>query len=177
MSVKVGDSTVFALEFELAGPSARTWNETWGRLWLWIGGSAVGNLEEIEMIQIGLDSLRETAGDERTQASKALQYLCGEDALNFVMEARYGEEERLITHSLPESDECLASVEVLPRRTGPFFDGWEAILLECDPLERLLYRREGKETLEAVWPTGSFAKVVSETNAAFERLVRAKLKQ
>jgi len=176
MAERVGDRSVFAIEFEVSDYQPRTWNECWGRLWLWVGSNAVGNLDEIEMIQTGLDSLKETALDERRQASEALQGLRGEDALDAVMKARYDEEEWRAAHPLPVLDECLASVEVLPRLTGPFFDGWEAILLDCGESERLLYRREGAETLEAVWPTGTFAGIVSDSNAAFESYAREIIK-
>ena len=177
MAERVGDRSVFAIGFEFSGFKARTWNEHWGRLWLSVGGATVGNLDEIEMIQTGLDSLRETACEEWEPASEALQGLSAEDSLNAVMNRRYGEEELLGAFSLSVSDECLASVEVLPRRTGPFFDGWEAILLNCGVSERFIWRCEGKETSEVLWPTGTFARVVGETCAAFEGLARAKLSQ
>jgi hypothetical protein len=177
MAERIGDPSVFAIEFEISDFKARMWNEHWGRLWLWVGGGIVGNLDEFEMIQTGLDSLLATAREERDRASEALQGLSAEDALNAVMNAGYGEEESRDAHSLSVSEGCLAAVEVLPRLTAYFFDGWEAILLECGVSKRFVYRHEGKETFEVLLPTGAFAQVVGEACAAFERLARAKLNQ
>jgi hypothetical protein len=39
----------------------------------------------------------------------------------------------------------LARYEVLPRLTGPFFDGWDAVLIEAGEEERFIFRQEGAE--------------------------------
>ena len=174
---RVGDRWTFALEFEITiEPRTRAWNEWWGSLWLWADGHLVGRPSEVEMIQTGLGSLHGTASENWGVASFTLSALSPSEALDAVMWARYGEEKlRPVRINFQEMDTLLC-LEVLPRSTGPFFDGWEAIILEEGTRERFIYRQEGMEVAEATWPKGTFRSVVGEAQNDFERVARSILK-
>jgi hypothetical protein len=177
--MRVGDRWMFALEFEIRGePRARAWNEWWGSLLLWADGHLVGKPYEVEMIQTGLDSLRETANGNRAPASLILSAFSPKEALDAVMWAHYDgkKEHRPLKLSL-ESEVALLPLEILPSLTGPFFDGWEAIILEDRATERFVFRQEGAEAAEAIWPLGTFRRVVGEAQSDFERIARSILKE
>ena len=140
-SRRIGNRWTFALEFEIQADAPRLWNESWGSLWLWVGGHLVGRPYETEMVQIGLDSLNETAGENRASASRILSACSPSEALQAVMWARYGGQDSVHVKASAVDDEALFPLEVLPRRTGLFFDGWEAILVDEGPIERFVYRR------------------------------------
>jgi hypothetical protein len=171
---RIGDRWTFALKFEIHGDPPATWNEWWGSLWIWVEGHLVGKPHETEMVLTGLDSLQESAREDRVPASSILSGRSSKDALDAVMWARYGGDDPSPVNSSTK-EESLFSLEILPRRTGPFFDGWEAILLEQGATQRFVYRQEGADVREAVWPQGTFCHVVGDARAEFERLARSML--
>jgi hypothetical protein len=172
---RIGNRWTFALEFEILGDPPATWNEWWGSLWLWVEGRLVGRPHETEMVLTGLDSLVEVARENRTPASSILSACSSKEALEAVMWARYGGDGPPPVRLPMTNEESLFSVEVLPRRAGPFFDGWEAILVEEGATQRFVYRQEGAEVAEAVWPQGTFSRVVGDARTEFERLARSML--
>lgn len=170
---RVGDRWIFALEFDIQGDLPRAWNEMLGSLWLWTRGHLVGTPYEIETIKTGLDSLQEAATEDREPASRILSKCNGREALEKVMWARYGEDHDLPPGMAAVDKEALFSLEVLPRRTGPFFDGWEAILVEDGAGERFIYRHEETAVVEAVWPKGMFRRVIDQAITEFEGLAQS----
>ena len=56
-------------------------------------------------------------------------------------------------------------VAVLPRRTGPFFNHWQAVLVEHD--NAFIFREEQREVCEGAWPLGTFRDGVSRTKLEF----------
>lgn len=177
-SKRVGDRNSFAVEFEghrlPGGPGPRLWNELWGYLWLWVEGHLVGNPFELEMVTIGLESLQTTALETGCRQSRLLSAQTSTEALEIVLRAIYGDDDPVTEELTPDWD-SLAPFEVLPGRTGPFFDGWEAILLETGTTEQFVYRQEGKPTIDAVWPLGTFRDAVLEATSEFEKLARYEL--
>lgn len=170
---RVGNRWTFAVEFEIHGDRPAAWNEWWGSLWLWVEGRLVGRPDETEMVLTGLDSLQESASEERIPASSILSTYDSKEALDAVMWARYGGDGPSPLKFPTKNEEGLFSLEVLPRRTGPFFDGWEAILLEQAGTQRFVYRQEGGDVVEAVWPHGTFSHVVGDARAEFESLAQS----
>jgi len=159
-SSRIGDRWTFAIEFEGVGNPPKAWNEWWGSLWLWIDGHVVGCPSEIEMVMTGLDSLVESAQQTRADLSSPLQLsVPAGEALDLVMWARYGSDDRAPGNFVGDPS-TLTGYEVLPRLTGPFFDGWEAVLIEAAQEERFIFRQEGAEVREALWPAGTFRSVV-----------------
>jgi hypothetical protein len=165
---KFGDPSEFAVEFaaldDLGKPA-----DGWGKLWLYVNGQIVGNSDEIEMIIIGLGSLRESANEDRAKASLLVAELGAGQAIEAVMWAHYDS-----TPAYPQfagHEDTLASLEVLPRNTGPFFDGWEAVLLARGREEQFVYRRPQGEVIGAVLPVGTFRRVINQAFAEFEQLI------
>jgi Immunity protein 42 len=169
---RVGNRRLFAVEFEFdAGASPKVWNEWFGSLWLWIDGHLVGNPLESEMISIGLESLKEAATETGTRRRELLSTNDPNEALDLIMWARYGDESSP-KGKLVEDEHSLFPFEILPRRTGPFFDGWEAILIEEDDVERFIYRQRETPVTEVPWPLGTLREVVFEACAEFEAMAR-----
>jgi len=74
------------------------------------------------------------------------------------METIYGAEGE------PAGSENLTAFDILPTSAGPFFDDWEAILLEEGENERFIYRRIGLPVCEARWKLGTFKDIVLRAN-------------
>jgi hypothetical protein len=172
-SSRIGDRWTFAIEFEGIGDPPKAWNEWWGSLWLWVDGHVVGRPSEIEMVMTGFDSLVGSAQQTRTGLSTPLQLsVAAEEALDLVMWARYGSDDRA-PGSFVGDPSALKRYEVLPRLTGPFFDGWEAVLIEAAQQERFILRQEGADVREALWPAGTFRSVVQLALDDFKRFAVA----
>ena len=167
---RIGNRWALAVEFDGVPDRPRAWNDWWGSLWLWVGGQLVGNPPVTEMLVVGLDALCEAAADDRTQASAMTIHVTAKHALDAVMQARYGNDS---PNGLGVADDDLFALEILPRRTGPFFEGWEAILLDQGASERFIYRTDGGQIREAVWPKGTFSTVTRRARNEFEEQARA----
>jgi len=148
----------------------RVWNEQRGSLLLWIDGRPVGNPEEIEMISIGLGSLWESAEDTANCSGVEFEGNSPAEALDRVMEARYGDSEK-------PDDLQIERYEVLPLWTGPSFDGWEAILIPEGGLERFIFRQGTESAHEARWERGTFLRVVTEARSQFEASARSAIER
>jgi len=162
---RVGDRRVFAVEFEFDSRH-RLSADFWGCLWLWAGGKCVGQSQEIEMVEFGLSALQEAADDPGRGPNSILSSLPAEDALNLVMWARYGEDDPTLEKAAG-SRQTMEPYEILPRRTGSFFDHWQAILLERDGLETIIFRQIGQQVNVVGWPAGTFRDTVNETRKMF----------
>ncbi len=169
-SSRIGDRWTFAIEFEGVGEQPKLWNEWWGSLWLWVDGQVVGDPSEIEMVMTGFDSLLESAQNIPTGQSGSLQpSVPAVEALDLVMWARYRDDEQAPGEFVGDPSD-LARYEVLPRLTGPFFDGWDAVLIEAGQKERFIFRQEGAEAREVLWPAGTFRTIVQQAIDEFKRL-------
>jgi hypothetical protein len=164
----VGDGRVLAVEFVLSPELPRIWNEWWGRLSLSVAGRKIENSGEIEMVWTGLASLRESARDVAASSVSKISRCRPQEALSLVMQARYGEDSSI-------DDGELAHFEVLPSRTGPFFDGWEAVLIPNDEAERFIYRHGNESVSDALWPKGTFLGVMEEACREFELISKGLL--
>ena len=169
-SSRIGDRWTFAIEFEGIGDPPKSWKEWWGCLWLWADGQVIGCPSEIEMMMTGFDSLVESAQQTPTGLSSSLQpSVPAVEALDLVMWARYGNDDRAPGGFAGDPSD-LARHEVLPRLTGPFFDGWEAVLVEAGQEERFIFRQEGAEAREVLWPAVTFRSAVQQAIDEFKRL-------
>jgi hypothetical protein len=168
---RVGNRWSFAVEFEGTGDPPKAWNEWWGSVWLWADGHVVGWPFEIEMVMTGFDSLVESAQETRTGG--LLSSLPVNEALDLVMWARYGDGSP--PSPFAGNPSVLAQHEVLPRLTGPFFDGWEAILLSEGLQERFIYRQGGGQVSEAKWPIGTYKDIILRARDEFKKLATASL--
>jgi hypothetical protein len=172
-SSRIGDRWTFAIEFEGSGDRPKSWNEWWGSLWLWVDGRVVGCPCEIEMLMTGFDSLLESAQQTPTGLSSPLQpSVPSVEALDLVMWARYGNDDRAPGDFVGDPSD-LARYEVLPRLTGPFFDGWDAVLIAAGQEERFIFRQEGAGVGEVLLPAGTFKSTVQQSIDEFKRLAAA----
>ncbi len=166
---RVGDRRIFAVEFEFELRQGISLEDIWGCVWLWAGGHCIGQTWEMEIVQFGLKALRETADDKAPRISHLLSSMPASEALDLVMWARYGDDNANFER-LAGSRESLEQFEVLPRRTGPFFDGWQAILIEEGATEKFVFRKSGRETFELTWANGLFKRTVQDAFEAFAKL-------
>ena len=174
-SSRIGDRWTFAVEFEGIGDPPKAWNEWWGTLWLWVDGQVVGRPSEIEMVMTGFDSLMESAQQNTAEAASSLLLSLGsEKAVDLVMKASYGSDDGTAC-SFVGDPSVFKDYEVLPRLTGAFFDGWEAILIHVGEEERFIFRQEGTVLREAFWPAGTFKSIVERALKEFKRLSSAHL--
>lgn len=171
-SSRVGDRWSLAVEFEGIGDPPKLWNEWWGSLWLWVNGLVVGRPAEIEMVMTGLDSLVESAQATETRTNVLLLSLPANESLDLVMWAQYGEG-RPPKHFTGEPS-LLVPYEVLPRLTGPFFDGWEAILIPDGLQERFIFRQKGDQVSEVKWAIGTFKGIILQSRDEFKRLAASR---
>lgn len=171
LSRRVGCRRRFAIEFEVEPDRTQPANEWRGSLWLWVDGRCVGEAHEIEMVSIGLDALIHAAKRTRSEASSLFASLPAERALNEVMQAIYGEADE--PDNIPLSPEDLDSLDILPTSAGPFFDHWEAILIEDGLEERFIYRRNGSQVLEARWKINTFRDTALEAEIQFRNIAKS----
>lgn len=163
----IGSQESFGIEFDvkcdLAVP-ASTW---WGGFWLWADGNLVGNKNDIEIVSCGLGVLLNAAHKTVSRKSDLLSLLPANEALDLVMSSVYGDDDASFRRLAGSAD--LRSFEVLPGG-GPFFDEWQAILLEESELERFIYRKEGEQTFECSWQPGTFRNVVLQAEIEIRKM-------
>jgi hypothetical protein len=165
---RVGSPQVFAIEFELDPNQTGPIDGWWGRLWLWVDSRCIGNNEVKEMVSIGLGSLTNGARYTGSRGSHLLSSMLPNQALDAVMWAVYGDNDPQFER-LVDKRTTLQHFEILPL-TDPFFDHWEAILVEEGDTERFIYRQEGHEAYEAKWRLGTFKDVVLSAQAEFSKI-------
>src|SRR5205814_4795156 len=102
------------------------------------------------------------------RASSLLSPLPAEEALNLVMWAVYGDDDSR-REKLVGSRESLYPFEILPQG-DPFFDGWEAIIIEERNAERFIFRKRGQPACEITWEPGTFKDTVLKAQAAFRNI-------
>jgi RHS repeat-associated protein len=162
---RIGDRRVFAVEFEF-DPKQTTTKDIWGCLWLWAGGRCIGNCQEIEMVDFGLSALVEASASDHSSLAK-LSSSPAKDAIDLIMWAVYGDDDAEKEKTLGGDRRSFERFEILPGVTGPFFDNWQAILIDCGSDERFIFRRSQEAPYEFRWPSGTFSKVVGEARDAF----------
>jgi hypothetical protein len=171
---RVGDRRIFAVEFEVQPDRVRPINEWWGSLWLWAEAKCIGNTEKTEMISIGMDQLVSVARQTGSRMNSFLSSLTPTQALDSIKWAVYGDGDSKL-EKLVSSPESLHRFDVLPTSAGPFFDNWEATLIEEGGCERFIWRNDARAVCEAKWKLGTFQKTVLQAKAAFEQLEKLRV--
>jgi len=163
---RIGNRRQFAVEFEVDAdaPPAR---DVWGCLWLWAGGTCIGNSHEVEIVDFGLSGLQKAGRAIREQPS-FLSSMPASEALDLVMWAIYGDDDPGREEMIKDR-RSLDPFEVMPGVMGPYGDGWEAILIGDGSSERLVYRHALQSTQEVRWPQGTFSRTVTEAREVFRR--------
>lgn len=168
-SLRFGSRWQFAIECEISPDAQKPYNEWLGSVWLWVGGKLVGDPAVVEICAVALDTLLEAAEETGKRSSTLLSSLPAGRALDLVLWARYGDDDEEQESLVPDRD-ALVQFEILPRRGGPFFDQWQAIIIEEENCERFIFREIGRRVNEIQWPRGEFRRVVSECKEWFRRL-------
>jgi hypothetical protein len=164
----VGSRDIFSIEFSVQPDLTRPANEWWGTLRLWAEGRCVGNPDEIEMVSIGFGDLVNAAHQTGSRVNLFLSSQTAGDALEYVLQTIYGDEKaELLT------DKEASKFEVFPASAGPFFDDWQAILLEEGQTERFIYRSKGGPACEARWPIGTLKGIVLLADVELKRIWQA----
>ena len=163
----VGSRESLCIEFEVNSDLDAPVNTWWGRIALWVAGNLVGDNSEVEMVSLGVGILLSAALQTGSRRNDVLSSLSPGEALDLVMWAVYGEENPRFRELVGSTD--LSMFEVLPRG-GPFFDDWQAILLEEHEQERFICRKEGASPFEVTWPIGTFKHVVFQAVSELKRL-------
>jgi hypothetical protein len=165
-----GDRRDLAVECLIFPVKARPKFEWMGSVWLWVGGRVLGGPCAEEMLVIGLDALGEVAAETGHREQDLLGNATPEEALAAVQWARYGDDEPQLLQRFPNR-ESLEIYEVFPRRAGPFFEGWQACLLEHGGRERLVWKeREWPRTWERTFSIGQFKSVVEEMRRWYDEI-------
>jgi hypothetical protein len=118
---------------------------SFGTVTLVVDGETIGNSDPSasEHIGIAIEVLSAVGRETGKRSDNALAKVPTELALDAVMWTVYGEVNSEFERMLPHP-ESLHIFEVLPYKTGPAFDGWEAILIESDETESFFWRRDNE---------------------------------
>ena len=157
---RIGSREVLSIEFSIEPQLDKPVNEWWGHIRFWAGGRCIGNPDEIEMVSIGLGALEAVGKQTGSRASPLLMRLPPDAAIDRVMQAIYGEEE---AETERVSFDDMTKFEVFPG-ASPFFDNWEAILLEEGDHEKFLYRHVRQPAQEMTWEIGTFRNITARAN-------------
>ena len=160
-----GNRWQFAVECEVQDCERDPWGsrEPYGSFWLWVGGRVVGNTDEAEQLVHAFTPLSELARRSGDRPDARFAGMTNLQKLDLVIWARFGEDEEFDAEHWGTEDrervrqEDLMKYEVVWRGYSPYTDGWEAILVEQDTTETLIWRRwQGKdaEVQEVSLPKG-----------------------
>jgi hypothetical protein len=173
-----GNRWSFGIECEVQDCEADPWGtlEPFGSFWLWVGGRTVGNTDAKEQLVLAFDRLPWLAlhsGDRKATELPGESLL---DKLDFVVWVRFGEDDVYDAQRWGAQDlealrgRQLGRYEVVPIGLSPWCDGWEAILVEEEDTETLIWRTwhgAVAEVQEAVLPRGLFGKVALAASGWF----------
>lgn len=137
------------------------WRRHLGSFWVWADGHLLGNPYDMELLGVGLGLMIWVAEGTGRRASPLLSLRSRAEALDLVMESIYGENADLVRAEYGN----LGAFEVMPAG-NPYFDGWQAIVLEEGQEETLIWRQGADgSVITATWPLGEIRRVVSEVVA------------
>lgn len=176
-----GDRWRFGIECEVQDCDVDPWGtlEPFGSFWLWAEGRTIGNTDVSEQLTLAFSRLRSSASYAGQRPDNRFLGMSNTDKLNFVRWVGYGEDHEFCAERW--GGRCLdgaraedvKSYWVIPPGDSPFFDDWEAILLERETAETLVWRyqrRERRECVEVAVPSGMFAEVCQKACDWFDRL-------
>jgi len=181
-----GDRWRFGVECEVQDCDVDPWGtlEPFGSFWLWVEGRAIGNTDVSEQLVLGFSALRASVRYSGQRADNRFPGMTNLDKLNLVRWVGWGDDDDF----RPElwggrsrdqaRNEDVKSYWVAPPGDSPFFDDWEAILLEREMAETLVWRHERGGFLssqEAELPLGFFSEVCTWACDWFDRFRRERM--
>ena len=167
-----GERWRFGIECELHDRELDPWGsrEPYGSLWLWIGGHVIGNPDRAEQLHQAFSpfkSVTDCIGRKAASTVPGTSYL---DKFDFITWVRFGEDEEFATETWGAGEIeqlrgfAVAPFVIFPGGFSPFQDGWDAVLLEDEQCETLVWRcwcGETAETHEVSFPLGELTRVTA----------------
>jgi len=174
-----GNRWQFGIECEVQDRELDPWGsrEPFGSFWFWIAGRVIGNTDAEEQLALAFLPLAHRLNRPRPDAR--FGGMSNIDKLNLVIWVRFGEDEEFKGEQWGVSDrdqlrrEDFTQYEVVPRGDAPWCDGWEAILVEDNASDTLIWRRwqsDAAEVQEVTLPHGAFSEVATLACRWFEKL-------
>lgn len=174
-----GDRWQFGIECEIQDRELDPWGsrEPFGSFWFWVAGRAIGNTDAEEQLALAFLPLARRL--KRARPNARFDGMSNVDKLNLVIWVRFGEDEEFEGERWGVSNrdqlrrEDFTQYEVVPRGDSPWCDGWEAILVEDEAGDTLIWRRwqvDRAETQEVPLPHGTFSEVAALACRWFDEL-------
>jgi hypothetical protein len=178
-----GDRWRFGIECEVQDCEFDPWGsrEPYGSLWLWIDGQVIGNTAQAEQLIHAFAPLQSAINSPGQREAATVPGTSNLDKLDFIAWVRFGEDEDFNSERWGPGDiEQLRRFQVepfkvWPRGYSPFHDGWEAVLLEHEEHETVVWRHwcgEAAKTHEVSFPRGEVTRVIGLANEWFCPLQR-----
>jgi len=181
-----GDRWSFGVECEVQDCDVDPWGtlQPFGSFWLWVEGRAIGNTDVSEQLVSGFSTLRASVRYSGRRADSRFPGITNIDKLNLVRWVGWGDDDEFRPElwggrSLDQArTEDVKPYWVVPRGDGPFFDDWEAILLEREMTETLVWRHQRggfSSSQEVELPLGLFSEVGTRACDWFDRLQQERM--
>lgn len=176
-----GDRWRLGVECEVQDCDVDPWGtlEPFGSFWLWVEGRAIGNTDVSEQLVAGFSRLRASARYSGQRADDRFPGMTNLDKLDAVRWVGWGDDDEFRPElwgglSLDQArTEDVRPYWVFPPGESPFFDEWEAILLEREMIETLVWRHQRgglSSSHEVELPLGLFSYVCTRACDWFDRL-------
>jgi len=176
-----GDRWRFGDECEVQDCDVDPWGtlQPFGSFWLWVEGRAIGNTEASEQLVLGFSTLQDSVRYSGRRADNRFPGMTNLDKLDLVRWVGWGDDDEFRPElwggkSLDQARaEKVDPYWVISPSESPFFDGWEAILLEREMTETLVWRHQGEGfslSQEVELPLGLFSEVCTQACDWFDRI-------
>jgi hypothetical protein len=181
-----GNRWSFGIECEVQDCDMDPWGtlEPFGSIWLWAEGRAIGNTNYSEQLVLGFSTLRTSVRYSGGRPDNRFPGMTNLDKLNAVRWVGWGDDDEFRPElwgglSLDQArTEDVEPYWVIPPGHSPLFDGWEAILLEREMAETLVWKYEQRgfsTSQEAELPLGLFSEVCTIACDWFDNLQRERM--
>jgi hypothetical protein len=181
-----GDRWRFGVECEVQDRDMDPWGtlQPFGSFWLWVGGRAIGNTDVSEQLVLGFSTLRASVRYSGQRPDARFFGMTNLDKLSLVRWVGWGDDDEFRPElwgrrSLDEArTEHVEPYWVVPPGNSPFFDDWEAILLEREMTETLVWRHQRggfSSSQEFELSPGLFSEVCTRACDWFDRLQQERM--
>jgi hypothetical protein len=181
-----GDRWRFGVECEVQDCDVDPWGtlQPFGSFWLWVEGRAIGNTDVSEQLVLAFSTLRASVRGAGRRSDDRFPDMTNLDKLNRVRWVRWGDDDEFRPELWGGKSPDEARAEdvqpywVVPPGDSPFFDDWEAILLERETSETLVWRHQrggSSSSQEVELPLGFFSEVCTRACDWFDRFQQARM--
>jgi hypothetical protein len=181
-----GDRWRFGVECEVQDCDVDPWGtlQPFGSFWLWVEGRAIGNTDVSEQLVLGFSTLRDSVRNSTRRPDSRFPGMTNLDKLNLVRWVGWGDDDEFRPELWGGIGPDQARTEdvkpywVVPPGDSPFFDDWEAILLERKVSETLVWRHQRgsfSSSHEIELPLGFFSEVCTGACDWFDRFQQERM--